>query len=85
MERFLSYFVGFQQGFYETAGRHLQKPFILSVDSNLILFGFDGKKFFEEEFESEVLYYKHRAELKKRLPTPRYFRAGRRPRQEIVS
>jgi hypothetical protein len=73
MERFLSYFVAYQKGYYETASRHSQEPFLLCVESNFILYGFDGQEFFDEQFDSKESFTKRRAELEDRLPVPGFY------------
>ena len=76
MEYFLAFFSVFRKGFYETAWRHRQEPFLLKVDSNHILYGFDGWKFFEEQPDSSEKFEKRRAELEELLPTPGFYPAG---------
>jgi hypothetical protein len=43
------------------------------VDSNLILHGFDGEEFFEEQFESSESFEERRAEPEKLYPTPGFY------------
>ncbi len=73
MEHFLSYFVGYQKGYYEELWRSRQEPFLLAVTSNHILYGFDGERFFEEQIESERRFERRRSALGKRLPTPGFY------------
>ncbi|MBI4603616.1 MAG: hypothetical protein HY721_16815 [Planctomycetes bacterium] len=73
IERFLAYLVGFQSGYYETAGRQRQETFLLSVESNHILYGFDGRRFFEKSIVSEKTFTRRRSQLAKHLPAPGFY------------
>ena len=44
--------------------------FLLAIESNLILYGFDGKRFFTRRFKSPKAFEKTRVALTKRLPAP---------------
>jgi hypothetical protein len=67
---FVSFFVGFLEGYWESWGGEWKDPFLLAVQSNLILFGFDGEEFFSWQFDSSEEFAATRAELAGCLPTP---------------
>jgi hypothetical protein len=46
---------------------------VLAVESNLILFGFDGEQFFTRHFDSPEQFEETRAALAERLPKPGYY------------
>ena len=74
------YFVGFLEGYFESLKIWWKERFLLAVESNLILYGFDGKKFFTRRFDSPEEFEKTRVALAKRLP-----RAGLLPAQRGLS
>jgi hypothetical protein len=71
MQYLVAHLVGFQEGYYKCQ-QHLQEPFFLVVESNLILYGFDGKKFFEKQYGAKG-FEKRRKQLESRLPTPDFY------------
>jgi len=73
IEEFLSYFIGFLKGYFESFAVVWKDRFLLAVQSNLILYGFDGDKFFTQDFNSARKFAKTRAELSKTLPTPGFY------------
>ena len=47
--------------------------FLLAVESNLILYGYDGEQFFTRRFDSREEFGRIRATLGERLPTPGFY------------
>ncbi len=72
MAHLLSHFTGFQKGFYESYP-HTQEPFLMVVESNLILYGHNGQRFFEEQPDHKDFDARWRV-LSARLPTPGFYR-----------
>jgi hypothetical protein len=50
---------------------------LLAVESNLILYGFDGDRFFTRQFQSPEDFAATRAKLAERLPTPGFYASDR--------
>ena len=50
-----------------------KERFLLAVESNLILYGFDGEAFFTRQFDSPEEFKETRATLTKRLPMPGFY------------
>ena len=73
VQEFIGFFAGFVKGFAESLTRRWEAPFLLSVQSNLILYGFDGEQFFTRDFESREEFEQTRAALAERLPTPGFY------------
>lgn len=73
IQYFVSYFVGFLEGYWESWGPSWKDPFLLAVQSNLILYGFDGEDFFCRQFDSDDEFEGTRARLAERLPTPGFY------------
>jgi len=53
---FESYFYGYLLGRWETLRPEQCRPFVRCVPSDFIIFGYDGEKTFEEQFESNEQY-----------------------------
>jgi hypothetical protein len=73
VERFLRFFAGFVEGFSESLSALRKDRFLLAVQSNLILYGFDGEQFFTRGFDSEGEFQQARTTLAERLPTPGFY------------
>lgn len=73
INRFTSFFVGFLKGYFESLTTWWGDRFLLAVESNLILYGFDGEEFFTQRFDSPEEFKETRATLAKRLPTPGFY------------
>ena len=73
VERFLSFFAGFVEGFSESLSGWWKDRFLLAVQSNLVLYGFDREQFFTRGFESPEEFQRARAALAERLPTPGFY------------
>lgn len=72
-------FVGLLEGCFESLKHSWQDRFLLAVESNLILYGFDGEKFFTRRFESPEEFGKTQAALAERLPTPGFYHRDGEP------
>ena len=70
---FVRYFVGFLEGYCESLASRWTDRFLLAVESNLILYGFDGDSFFTRQFQSPEDFAATRAKLAERLPTPGFY------------
>jgi hypothetical protein len=70
---FTTFFDGFLEGYFESLKLRWKDRFLLAVESNLILYGFDGEKFFTRRFNSPKTFEKTRVALAKRLPAPGFF------------
>ena len=77
IDAFTDFFVGFLEGYFEVLKASWNEPFLLAVESNLILYGFDGVRFFTRQFESPTNFEKTRSKLAHRLPTPGFYPATR--------
>lgn len=73
IDAFTTFFVGFLEGYFEWVKTWWKDRFLLAVESNLILYGFDGEKFFTRRFKSPKTFEKARVALAKRLPTPGFY------------
>ena len=71
--QFIDFFAGFVKGFAESLTGWWKDRFLLSVQSNLILYGFDGEQFFTRNFESSEEFEQTRASLSEYLPTPGFY------------
>jgi hypothetical protein len=69
----MAFFVGFLEGFSKSLTTFWKDLFLLAVESNLILYGFDGEEFFTRGFESSEEFEKTLAALAERLPAPRFY------------
>lgn len=76
IEYFTDFLYGYLTGFFEWVKTCWDEPFLLVVQSNLILYGFDGTKFFTEQFESPSRFEKARRKLAERLPSPGFYPAA---------
>jgi hypothetical protein len=70
---FTTFFVGFLEGYRESLKIWWKDYFLLVVESNLILYGFDGEKFFTRRFHSPKTFERTRVALAKRLPAPGFY------------
>ena len=71
--RLIGFFEGFLQGFEETCGR--TEPFLLSVPSDLILFGFSPtEKFFNRDLDNRQEYEAVQEALSLDLSRPGFFK-----------
>ena len=73
IHRFMAFFAGFLEGCFEALMSWWKDRFLLAVQSNLILYGFDGEEFFTRGFESSEEFEKTRATLAERLPAPGFY------------
>ena len=73
IDAFTTFFVGFLEGYFESLKNWWKDRFLLAVESNLILYGFDGEKFFTRQFDSPKKFEKTRVALAKRLPAPGFY------------
>lgn len=73
IDAFTGFFVGFLEGYFESVKSWLKDRFLLAVESNLIVFGFDGEKFFTRRFHSSRTFKKTRVALAKHLPAPDFY------------
>jgi hypothetical protein len=73
IHRSVAFFVGFLEGFSKSLRVWWKDGFLLTVQSNLILYGFDGEEFFTRDFESHGEFEQTRATLAERLPTPAFY------------
>ena len=53
IRRFTDYLIGFLTGYFKSAARRYDVPFVQKVESNLILFGYQDGKFFDYQFDDE--------------------------------
>ena len=74
IDTFMTFFGGFLASQFESLKTSWNERFLLTVESNLILYGFDGEKFFTRQFHSHKAYDKTCGVLAKRLPTPGFYR-----------
>ena len=70
---FTAFFVGMLEACFESLRLWWKERFLLVVESNAVLYGFDGKKFFTRHFKSDKQFERTRATLAKRLPTPGFY------------
>ncbi len=77
IHRFMAFFAGFLEGYFESLTMWWKDRFLLAVESNLILYGFDGEEFFTRGFESCEEFEKTRATLAERLPAPGFYARDR--------
>lgn len=77
INRFIATFVGYLEGYCESLATRWTERFLLAVESNLILFGFDGEKFFTRGFQDPEEFGETRATLAKQLPTPGFYPRAR--------
>ncbi|MBN2491191.1 MAG: hypothetical protein JXQ29_10135 [Planctomycetes bacterium] len=80
INQFLAYFAGYLEGRFEAVGGGWDEPFLLHVGSNSILYGFDGKRFFDEHCDGQKDFDRKHAKLAKRLPRPGFYGPVLRPR-----
>lgn len=73
IDAFTGFFVGFLEGYFESVKDWCKDRFLLAVESNRILYGFDGEKFFTRRFDSRNKFQKTRVTLAKALPAPGYY------------
>ncbi len=73
IHRLVAFFVGFLEGYFQSLRLFWEERFLLAVESNAILYGFDGKEFFTRHFESSEEFEKTRATLAERLPVPGFY------------
>jgi hypothetical protein len=73
IDTFTNFFVGFLEGSFEVLKASWNDQFLLEVESNLILYGFDGVRFFTRQFQSPTTYERTRNKLAQRLPTPGFY------------
>jgi hypothetical protein len=73
INRFTAYFVGFLEGCFESLSTWWKDRFLLIVESNLILYGYDGEAFFTRRFDSAEEFERTRATLAERLPAPGFY------------
>jgi len=73
IDDFTGFFVGFLEGYFESVKNWWKDRFLLAVESNLILYGFDGQRFFTRRFDSPNRFRKTRVTLAKDLPAPGYY------------
>ena len=74
IDAFMTFFAGFLDYHFESLKTWWNERFLLAVQSNLILYGFDGEEFFTRRFDSEKAFDKSHIALAKRLPTPGFYR-----------
>jgi hypothetical protein len=75
IQAFTSFFIGFLEGYFETLKTRWNDRFLLAVESNLILYGFDGTKFFMRQYKSPTTFEKNLSTLAERLPNPGFYQA----------
>jgi hypothetical protein len=63
----INFLVGYLSGYFEVVSDQYNELFFHAVDSNLILFGYDGKDFFDYQYDNEDEYRKDIEELKKKI------------------
>jgi len=73
VHRFVNFFAEFVEGFAQSLAGWWKDRFLLSVQSNLIRYGFDGEQFFTRDFESSEVFKQARTTLAERLPTPGFY------------
>ena len=78
VERFLRFIAGFVEGFSKSLSAWWKDRFLLAVQSNLILYGFDGEQFFTRGFDSEEEFQRERTTLAECLPTPVFYNGNPR-------
>lgn len=65
IRNFISFFVGFLTGYFESINERYDKFFFKIVQSNHILFGYKDGRFFDNEYEKEEEFNEAIQELKK--------------------
>ena len=68
-----AFFAGFLEGYSKSLTTLWKDHFLLAVESNLVLYGFDGAEFFTRGFQSSEEFEKTRATLAERLPAPGFY------------
>jgi hypothetical protein len=69
IDQFISFLIGFLKS--RTHSLSPKQPFLMMINSEHLIYGYDGQDFFEEEFESEADYFKAIANFDRKFPALR--------------
>ena len=74
IDQFILFFYGFLRGYLNSVQKHYDEPFLHTIDSNCVLFGYLNQEFFEEYYEDHEDYEKavksKRKELRQKEEIP---------------